>query len=154
MKQIRKFLQLSLLNQLLLVQTTFILIAVTLGLRVLPWVTIQCLLLKMSNWDSRFLRTQHLSVQHIAWAIRLSSWYVPKATCLPQALAAQLLLIQRGYPADLQIGVARNEDGKLEAHAWVTTESAIVIGVVPDIHRFAALSLMEREDAENYARAT
>lgn len=153
MKPIRKFLQLSWPDQLLLIQTILVLAGVKLGLRILPWLTLQRLLLKLANRHSRFVPTQRPSAQRIAWAIQVASWYVPKVTCLPRALAAQLLLIQSAYPADLQIGVARNEDGKFAAHAWVTSESGIIIGGVRDLDRFVPLSLREREGMGDYARA-
>lgn len=39
-------------------------------------------------------------------------------TCLTRALTLQALLRRQGHPADLRIGV-RREDGALRAHAWV-----------------------------------
>lgn len=154
MKRIRKFLQLSRPDQLLLIQTILVLAVVTLGLRFLPWLTLQRLLLKLANRHSPVLLAQRPSVQRIAWAIRTAGSCVPKATCLPQALTAQLLLIPGAYPADLQIGVARNENGKVEAHAWVTSESGIIIGDVCDLDRFVPLSPNEREGIKDYVRAS
>lgn len=154
MKRIHKFLQLSLPDQLLLIKAILLLAIVTLGLRTLPWLTLQRRLLKLANRRSRFAPARRPSAQRIAWAIQVASRYVPKATCLPRALAAQLLLIQSAYPADLQIGVVRNDDGKFEAHAWVTGESGIVIGGVYDLERFVPLSPVERESIEDYVRAS
>jgi hypothetical protein len=48
--------------------------------------------------------------------------------CLPRALAALILLRRRGVPAELRIGVARDEGGALKAHAWVESEGAVVAG--------------------------
>jgi len=49
------------------------------------------------------------------------SIYVPRSTCLAQALAMQVLLGRCGHPASLRIGVARSEarrdDYKL-THGW------------------------------------
>jgi hypothetical protein len=153
MRRIRKFLQLSRSDQLLLIQTILVLALVTLGLRIFPWQTLQRLLLKLSNWHPRFVTKQVVSAKHITWAIRVASWYIPKATCLPQALAAQHLLIQRTHPADLQIGVARNKAGKLEAHAWVTSNNSIIIGGVHASDRFVLLSPMDRRGIGDYDRA-
>lgn len=153
MKRIRKFLQLSWPDQLLLIHSTFVLAMVVLGLRVLPWLTLQRLLHRFANGLSRFGPARRPSAQQIAWAVRVASWIVPGATCLPSALAAQLLLIQRTYPADLQIGVARNLYGKLEAHAWVTTENGIIIGGVSDPDHYAPMSPTDRKGLEDYGRA-
>jgi hypothetical protein len=66
-------------------------------------------------------------------------------------LAAQLLLIQNAYPAELKIGVAKNEHQKLRAHAWVISGSEVIIGGVDDIDHFVPLSDMKREDIVDYA---
>jgi len=153
MKRIQKFLRLSIPDKLLLIHAFVVLTVVMLGLRVLPWLVLQRVLLKLANGYSRFRPAQRPSAQHIAWTVQAASRYVPKATCLPRALAAQLLLIQRAYPADLQIGVARDENGKLEAHAWVTSNDGIIIGGVPDPDRFVPLSHMEKQSMEDYVSA-
>ena len=68
------------------------------------------------------------SVQDVAWAVRRASSVVPGATCLTQALAAHLLLARRGYASRLRIGVARESDEKLRAHAWLESDGIIVLG--------------------------
>jgi hypothetical protein len=63
----------------------------------------------------------------IAWAVRAVSRYVPGATCLTQALAARSLLAAEGTASRLQLGMARI-DGRPQAHAWLESDGAIVIG--------------------------
>jgi len=75
----------------------------------------------------------------IAWAVRAVSRRVPAASCLTQALAAQRLLAQDGYPSRLQIGVARSPTGTFEAHAWLECEGRIVIGEIDDLTRFTPM---------------
>lgn len=41
-----------------------------------------------------------------------------RLSCLPRSLALCRLLRERGYPAEVKIGV-RREAGRLRAHAWV-----------------------------------
>jgi hypothetical protein len=108
-------------------------------------------LVRLANWSSRFASTRRPSAQQIARVIRIASSFIPNATCLPRALVAQFLLIQNAHPAELQIGVAKNENGKLEAHAWVTSESDIIIGGVDDLNHFVRLSHIKREDMVDYA---
>ena len=64
--------------------------------------------------------------------------------CLPQALAAVLLLKQYGYPANLGLGVFRGiYKGKqidFEAHAWVESTDKIIVGNDKDIEYFTPLS--------------
>jgi hypothetical protein len=72
---------------------------------------------------------------------------VPGATCLSQALAAQTLFLRQGYPAELHIGVAKNETGQLEAHAWVESEGQVVIGDLQNLSRYTPLPSLEAERA-------
>ena len=79
----------------------------------------------------------------IAWAVCAVSRYVPKATCLVQALTAKVLLERAGYSADLRFGAARNARDEFEAHAWVETAGHIVTGG-SDVERFSPLVFPNR----------
>ena len=70
------------------------------------------------------------SIAQLVWAVRSASVYVPHATCLTQALAAQVLLERCGYPTRLVIGVAPDHNGEaaFQAHAWLESEGVVVIG--------------------------
>jgi len=63
----------------------------------------------------------------VAWAVRRSARLVPGASCLTQALAAQFLLARRGFNSIIKVGV-REEGGKILAHAWLISETQVVIG--------------------------
>lgn len=75
----------------------------------------------------------------VRWAVARAARPVPGATCLTQALAAQLLLARAGYPSALRMGV-RMRDGILEAHAWLEDGARVVYGARGD---FAALPPIE-----------
>jgi hypothetical protein len=75
----------------------------------------------------------------VRWAVARAAQPVPGATCLTQALAAQILLARAGYPSSLRMG-ARRRDGALEAHAWLEDGERIVYGARGD---FAALPPIE-----------
>lgn len=72
--------------------------------------------------------TAQPTVEDITWAVRRVSRSVPGATCLTQALAAQLLLSRRGHASRLRIGVTRPADERLRAHAWLERDGVILIG--------------------------
>jgi hypothetical protein len=152
MKRFHKFWQLPLQDQLLLIQSVIVLVVVVLGLRVCSWSILQRILLKPAIWRSRSKPEQRPSPARIARAIRAASRVVPKASCLPQALTAQHMLVQRAYPAELQIGVAINENGKLEAHAWVTSTDGIVIGDTPNWDRFVRLLPTEKKSIDHHGK--
>lgn len=69
-------------------------------------------------------------------AVRRSSRLVPGATCLPQALATRVMLGRRGVPNALLFGVARAENGALQAHAWIEVGEVVVAGDLPDLARY------------------
>ena len=78
------------------------------------------------------------------WAVTTAARHFPAAcTCLPQALAAQVMLGRRNLPAEVKIGVAKGELGKLEAHAWLECAGRIVLGG-PDVSRYTLLKNSER----------
>jgi hypothetical protein len=81
------------------------------------------------------------TVERLTWAVRIASQYIPKATCLTQAVALQALLTRAGHEARIEIGVARAESG-FEAHAWVSCGDQVVIGG-PDVTRYERLTTWE-----------
>jgi hypothetical protein len=84
-------------------------------------------------------RSAHTAAQDVVWAVRRVSRAIPGATCLTQALAAQLLLARRGHSSRLRIGVARARGGGLRAHAWLESEGVVVIGG-PGVEAYTPLS--------------
>ena len=64
----------------------------------------------------------------ITWAVTAVAARVPRATCLTQALAATLLLVRHGHAATLRVGVAKNDDGTLRAHAWLESGGQAILG--------------------------
>ena len=72
--------------------------------------------------------TAQVDAATVTWAVEAASRCVPGATCLTQALAAQLLLRRNGYDARLCLGVARDGDGRFRAHAWLERRGRVLIG--------------------------
>jgi len=68
------------------------------------------------------------SVEQMVWAVQVVSRYLPGANCLTQALAAQALLTASGFPAQVEIGVAKDDFRRLQAHAWVICHGQVVLG--------------------------
>ncbi len=55
------------------------------------------------------------------------SKYVPRATCLVQALVGYILYTKHGYNTKIKIGVL-TENGVFEAHAWLEYQGYVVLG--------------------------
>jgi hypothetical protein len=59
------------------------------------------------------------TAERIARLVAIAAHRGPyRATCLRQSLSLCWLLLRRGIPAEIRIGV-RKEGGELQAHAWV-----------------------------------
>ena len=146
-KRVRKFLSLSRADQSLLLKSAFWVGAITLGLRVLSFQTLQTFLAGTTRKAARSHHPDQPSPEHIARAVTVASRFLPAATCLPQALAVRELLKRQGYPANLHIGVTKGKGGQLEAHAWVESEGRVVIGGSQDLSRYTPLPSLEGERA-------
>jgi len=70
----------------------------------------------------------HFYARQLARRIERLARFVPRASCLTQALALQWLLARAGHGSDLHVGVRHNEKGHFEAHAWLSCNGCIVLG--------------------------
>jgi hypothetical protein len=102
--------------------------AVRLGLWLLPFDTVRRILARLTPRGIEVRRIGCFPAERLAWAVRVVSRFVPRATCLTQALAAHILLNREGYASALQIGVSKDEKGAFEAHAWLESQGKVVIG--------------------------
>lgn len=134
-RRLRKFLGLPPAERRLVVQATVALALTTLGLRFL---SLENLLAIMARGTRRARPGNGRGGSFPAragWAVATASAFIPGATCLPRALAVQLLLGRRGYVSRLRIGMARGVEGSLEGHAWVEHRGKPILdnGFQPEI---------------------
>ena len=66
--------------------------------------------------------------ERCARAIGRAARLAPGCGCLPQAIATQCLLRRQGLNSNIVFGVAHNQDGSLEAHAWLWSDGRILVG--------------------------
>ncbi len=148
MQRLRKFLHLNQRDCRLLVNAAILLGTIRLGLWLLPFQTLRRLLARMTQTATELQQPNQASVGRVVWAVEVVSRYTPGGVkCLARALATQVLLGRRGHLTQLRIGVAKNEEGKLEAHAWVESQGKVVIGRLRDLSRFTPLPSLEGERA-------
>jgi hypothetical protein len=140
MRRIHKFLNLSLSEQRLLIKTWILLGLIRLGLELFPFSTLRKLLVRLRPKLGSFKKES--SEEQLVWSVTVISRYIPKATCLAQALTAQFLLQQAGYQACLHIGVEEAEKGGIKAHAWVESQDRILIGGI-DLNKYTHLLALE-----------
>ncbi len=67
--------------------------------------------------------------EEIGWAVTRAARYLPfKAVCLPQAMAARVMLKRRGVASVMHFGAAKGEEKPLDAHAWLDAAGVEVTG--------------------------
>jgi len=119
-----KFLRLPAADRSLLVRSVMLVGAARVALWALPFNLVRRLLSRPARRSS----APYPTTERIGWAISVAKRFVPYGNCLPQALAAESLLRRSGYPVELRIGVAKTDQGRLEAHAWVESGGRLVVG--------------------------
>ena len=65
----------------------------------------------------------------VGWAVTRAARYVPlKAVCLPQAMAARIMLNRRGIASVMHFGAAKGDEKAFDAHAWLDAAGIEVTG--------------------------
>ncbi|BAZ43121.1 hypothetical protein NIES4102_01170 [Chondrocystis sp. NIES-4102] len=128
-------------GDILLVSKVFVLLAlVRLGLWRVTFSNLRRFLLSIQTKYHFFYRCN--SIEKLIWAVNVSSRYMPgNVKCLARALTTEVLLSCNDYAANLKIGVAKENTGKLEAHAWVESQGRVLIGDLTDLDRYRILPL-------------
>ena len=122
----RKFIRLPSRDRAVLARTVVTLAAARLAIWTLPFPASRRLLV-----GERKPGPPTLTREQVRWAMAHAQRIVPRATCLPQALAAESLLARGGIDAEMQIGVMKTPTGQLTAHAWVESNGRVVVGDLP-----------------------
>jgi len=67
--------------------------------------------------------------EEVGWATVRAARHVPfRAVCLPQAMAARVMLRRRGVASVLHFGAAKGADQPIDAHAWLDAAGVEVTG--------------------------
>ena len=123
------------------------------AIRAFAWLTAARVALRIApyaalcRWVARVPRrtgARSLSAHECGGAVLRAGRLGRGATCLARALAADCLLRREGRQSTLSLGVRRDAQGELHAHAWVTSagvpvaggeEAAQYIPLTPSRHR-------------------
>ncbi|WP_258605155.1 lasso peptide biosynthesis B2 protein [Mesorhizobium sp. AR10] len=76
-------------------------------------------------------------LRRVAWGVAAAARFVPRASCLTQALSGQYILARQGNASKIRIGIERDTGTQLKAHAWLMSGNHIVLG--GSIDRFTHL---------------
>ena len=78
--------------------------------------------------------------EEIGWATTRAARHVPfKAVCLPQAMAARIMLRRRGVASVLHFGAAKGREKAIDGHAWLDAAGIEVTGY-PVAGQFAEIA--------------
>ena len=143
MRWLRKLLQLQPQDLKLLLIVLMLLNGIRLGLCLLPLQTLYQQLTKAAPL-LKARKVRQIKIARLKWAVEAVSRRLPSPPkCLARALTMQVLLRWQGYPNQIQIGVAKNQKGELEAHAWVESDGKVVIGQVNNLSQYIPLPALE-----------
>jgi hypothetical protein len=83
---------------------------------------------------------QGIRLQRISRAVVTTSRYTPwESKCLVQAIAAKMMLKCRGIHSTLYLGVAKEGEKELSAHAWLRSGTLVLTGA-PGKERFTVVA--------------
>jgi Transglutaminase-like superfamily len=117
--------KISLTELFLLTRAVTVVFAVRIALWLIPFRNLRDMINKLTR--TRAQQSSRFSVDQLGWAVSVAGRYVPRATCLTQALALHMLLRREGLQSSIRLGVAKTE-GSVKAHAWVESQGKVVIG--------------------------
>lgn len=135
MRRLTRFVAMLPEERRLLLRALICVSAIRIGLWILPLRVLRAKIMRPRE------RSRADSVNQIVWAVKAVSRFVPGASCLAQALAAQALLARSNHQSRIEIGVAK-EGELLAAHAWLVCNERIVLGG-PDVTRYVPLVAWE-----------
>lgn len=138
MRRLAKFFRLSAADRRLLLAAAGLSVVTWVGVRLLPLQRLARLLACVAPTFGWAAGSRSLEGR-VRWALPAVSRVMPFVrNCLLQALVAQALFEKARLPSRLHIGVARDGDEPLRAHAWVERDGLVLIGG-PGVERYTPL---------------
>jgi hypothetical protein len=142
-RRITRFLQSPARERWLFLRAALVLAAVRVAVWLLPLKTTLRLISRVRDRRGPF-QVDEPRVHELTQAVRRAGRVIPKANCLPQALAGQILLGRGGHESEVRIGVCQDPERGFEAHAWLEHQGEVVLGELPDMARFSPMPSLER----------
>ena len=131
-----------------LLQAACILFILRVALVFLPYRSVRDHVLKTSQYpqDLACQSQENIDLYQatMVWAIQLTGRYLlGYKPCLPQALAIQWFLRKKGIKTRLNIGVKKDDNSGIAAHAWVEREGKVIMGGEMSPQHFKRLRLVK-----------
>ncbi|ABG33312.1 lasso peptide biosynthesis B2 protein [Roseobacter denitrificans] len=102
---------------------------VVLVVRVGLWVTryqrIRAALVRPCPDDPQLER--RATVARVTHAVARIARFIPDASCLTQTISCQAILSWKGIPSTITMGLKKEDETTLKAHAWLTWNGQVVL---------------------------
>ena len=140
-----KWWRLTAADQQLVVKMAIVLGMIRVGLKIFSFNKLKNILESTSRSSPDLQPVDGEYQQKVVWAATsVGRRVLSDQPCLAQALAVQLFFKRKNIPAKLYIGVAKENDGQLTAHAWVESDGQVVIGgSQQDLNRYTRLPAID-----------
>lgn len=103
----------------------------------------------MNETSHKLIGSDNEKIKNISHAIHIMSRYtIWESQCLVKALAGMKMLERRGIDSTLYLGTARDEEGKMIAHAWLRSGPFYISGA-EGIERFTVVSKFAKRISDN-----
>lgn len=143
MNKLRKFLALPWRVKWLYLNAAFWLLAVKVGLYLLPFERLRGWLARFDQPDDKPADLEQMRAIIQAFE-RIGQVLAPlRINCLPQALVGHRLLGRQGFNVQLKIGVLKHPGDQLAAHAWLEYQGQVILGDLRGLERFAVFPPLE-----------
>lgn len=124
MRNLSRVLSLSGSEILFLGRCLMVVTAVRLGLTLFSYNRVRAAVTRLDACRSADIADLRL----VAWGVAAAARFVPRASCLTQALAGQYILARQGSASKISIGIEQDTGTQLKAHAWLMSGNHIVLG--------------------------
>jgi hypothetical protein len=139
----RRLRALSRADRLLVIEAAWLLSVVWLTLKSLDYPSTRWLIERYARLTRR-ISTSSVPPERLAWAVVSVADRLPvRITCLPRAIVGHAMLVGRGYPSELRIGVLPRrlfDTEPLQSHAWTEYEGTVLIGELDNLGDYAVLT--------------
>lgn len=148
LRLIAKYLRCSWADELLLLYIFILLAIVRLLLLLVPFRYVTLCLGKYMEESPCINENEDRFINRVAWAIQIVSRYTPwESKCLVQAITGKILLRHRRIHNTLYLGIAKDRENQMIAHAWLRTGNSVVTGGCSS-RRFTVVAKFADVDSE------
>lgn len=86
---------------------------------------------------------RRVTVARITHAVARIAKLIPDASCLTQTISCQAILSWKGIPSTISMGLKKDDEGAVRAHAWLNWNEQVVLegneGTVLDFNKILDL---------------